>query len=104
MKKILECVPNFSEGRNRENIAKIVAPFKGKTDLRLLDTQRDEDHNRLVVTVIGEPEALAAEVLAQRELVEHELDVEGRRQSVFDRLQLLRGEALGLERGVVDRW
>jgi|GEM_PF-2561218 len=52
MKKILECVPNFSEGRNRENIAKIVAPFKGKTDLRLLDTQRDvfEQQDALVST------------------------------------------------------
>ena len=63
MKKIIECVPNFSEGRNRENIAKIVAPVKGKTDLRLLDTQRDEDHNRLVVTVIGAPAALKTAVI-----------------------------------------
>ncbi|MFZ1956729.1 MAG: glutamate formimidoyltransferase, partial [Desulfobacterales bacterium] len=63
MDKILECVPNFSEGRNRENIAKIIAPFKDKADVRLLDTQRDEDHNRLVVTVIGAPEALKTAVI-----------------------------------------
>ena len=30
MKKIIECVPNFSEGRNPQNIEKIVAPFRGK--------------------------------------------------------------------------
>jgi glutamate formiminotransferase len=64
MKKILECVPNFSEGRNRENIARIIAPFKDKAGIRLLDTQRDEDHNRLVVTVIGAPEALKTAVIA----------------------------------------
>lgn len=34
MKKIIECVPNFSEGRNPENIEKIVEPFRGKKDER----------------------------------------------------------------------
>jgi len=55
MKKIIESVPNFSEGRNLDNIEKIVNPFRGKKDVKLLDYQRDEDHNRLVVTAIGEP-------------------------------------------------
>jgi glutamate formiminotransferase / 5-formyltetrahydrofolate cyclo-ligase len=63
MKKILECVPNFSEGRDREKIEKIIAPFRGKTGVQLLDAQNDEDHNRLVVTVIGAPEALKTAVI-----------------------------------------
>jgi glutamate formiminotransferase len=63
MKKIIECVPNFSEGRNSENIETIVAPFRGTKGLKLLDYQTDEDHNRMVVTVVGEPDALKAAVI-----------------------------------------
>lgn len=59
----MECVPNFSEGRDREKIDKIVEPFRGKKDVKLLDYSNDEDHNRMVVTVIGEPEALKTAVL-----------------------------------------
>jgi glutamate formiminotransferase len=63
MKKILECVPNFSEGRDRRKIEKIVQPFRAREGVKLLDYQNDEDHNRAVVTVVGEPEALKAAVL-----------------------------------------
>jgi glutamate formiminotransferase len=63
MKKILETVPNFSEGRDLDKIEKIVEPFRGKEGVKLLDYQRDEDHNRLVVTVVGEPEALKTAVI-----------------------------------------
>ncbi|KPU27763.1 glutamate formiminotransferase [Caloranaerobacter sp. TR13] len=63
MKKIIECVPNFSEGRDLEKIEKIVNPFRGKDGVKLLDYQRDEDHNRLVVTVVGEPEPLKEAVI-----------------------------------------
>ena len=61
--KIMECVPNFSEGRDLEKIDKIVAPFRAKTGVKLLDYSNDEDHNRLVVTVVGEPVALKQAVL-----------------------------------------
>lgn len=63
MKKILETVPNFSEGRDLDKIEKIVGHFRGKEDVKLLDYQRDEDHNRLVVTIVGEPEALKTAVI-----------------------------------------
>ena len=63
MKKIIECVPNFSEGRNPENIEKIVAPFRGKKGVKLLDYQTDEDHNRMVVTTVGEPDALKKAII-----------------------------------------
>jgi glutamate formiminotransferase len=63
MKTILECVPNFSEGRDPEKIQKIIAPFQGKEGVRLLDIQKDLDHNRLVATVVGEPEALKKAVI-----------------------------------------
>jgi len=58
MKKIIECVPNFSEGRDLDKIEKIVKSFQGKDGVKLLDYQNDEDHNRLVVTVVGKPDAL----------------------------------------------
>ena len=58
MNKIIECVPNFSEGRDKEKIEKIVECFRGKDNVKLLDYNNDEDHNRLVVTVVGEPAPL----------------------------------------------
>lgn len=61
--KIVECVPNFSEGRDLEKIDRIVAPFRARSGVKLLDYSNDEDHNRLVVTLIGEPEALRDAVI-----------------------------------------
>lgn len=63
MNTIVECVPNFSEGRDLSVIEKIVAPFRGKDGVKLLDYQRDEDHNRMVVTVVGEPEPLKSAII-----------------------------------------
>ncbi len=63
MDKLLECVPNYSEGRDKAKIEKIVDCFRGKAGVKLLDYSSDEDHNRTVVTVIGEPEALQAAVV-----------------------------------------
>ncbi|MFH0727474.1 MAG: glutamate formimidoyltransferase [Pseudomonadota bacterium] len=62
--QLIECVPNFSEGRNPEKMERIVDPFRRRAKVKLLDYQRDEDHNRLVVTVLGAPEALKAALLA----------------------------------------
>ncbi|KRQ87567.1 hypothetical protein ABG79_00368 [Caloramator mitchellensis] len=58
MTKIVECVPNFSEGIDLDKIEKIVNPFRGKDNVKLLDYKRDADHNRVVVTVVGEPQAV----------------------------------------------
>ncbi|MFO7888067.1 MAG: glutamate formimidoyltransferase [Eubacteriales bacterium] len=63
MESILECVPNFSEGRDLDKIEKIVESFRGKKGVKLLDYSNDEDHNRCVVTVVGEPEELKKAVL-----------------------------------------
>jgi len=63
MKKISECVPNFSEGRNSEKIEIIVNSFRGKEGVKLLDYQSDMDHNRMVVTVVGEPVPLKAALI-----------------------------------------
>ena len=60
---IMECVPNFSEGRDLAKVEKIVDAFRGKEGVRLLDYSSDKDHNRTVVTVIGEIEPLGDAVI-----------------------------------------
>lgn len=55
---IVQCVPNFSEGRDLEKIEKIVSPLRGKEGVKLLNYEADKDYNRVVITVIGEPEAV----------------------------------------------
>ena len=64
MNKIIECVPNFSEGRDKEKIEKIVDCFRNVDGVKLLDYSSDEDHNRSVVTVIGEPAPLKDAMVA----------------------------------------
>jgi len=64
MKKIIECVPNFSEGRDLNKIDKIVESFRGKGSAKLLDYQYDNSHNRMVATVIGEPAALKNSIIS----------------------------------------
>lgn len=59
----MECVPNFSEGRDLEKIDRIVAPFRGREGVKLLDYSNDRDYNRMVVTAVGEPRALKEAVL-----------------------------------------
>lgn len=58
MERIIECVPNFSEGRDLDKLEKILECFRGKEGVKLLNYSSDKDHNRSVVTVIGEPEPL----------------------------------------------
>ncbi|MFW5873516.1 MAG: glutamate formimidoyltransferase [Bacillota bacterium] len=64
MTSILECIPNFSEGRDKEKIEKIVEPFRSTEGVKLLDYSADKDHNRLVVTLIGNPEGLKESMIA----------------------------------------
>jgi glutamate formiminotransferase len=54
--KIIECVPNISEGRDKKKIDRIVAALTKVEDARLLDVCIDPDHNRTVLTFIGRPE------------------------------------------------
>lgn len=63
MSKIVECVPNFSAGRDEKVIEKIADAFRGKQGVKLLDYSTDRDHNRMVVTTVGEPEALKRAVI-----------------------------------------
>jgi glutamate formiminotransferase len=58
MNQIIECVPNFSEGRNLQVIEQLCDCFRGKEGVKLLDYTHDADHNRCVLTIIGEAEPL----------------------------------------------
>ncbi len=73
---IVECVPNFSEGRRPEVIEAIVEPFRRKKGCVLLDYRADPDHNRLVVSLAGGPgpveDALIESCLAAIRLIDME--------------------------------
>jgi glutamate formiminotransferase len=75
MNKIIECVPNFSEGRDLEKIERIANAFRAKENIKLLDYSNDNDHNRMVVTAIGEPEAMKAAVMEAVGIAVREIDL-----------------------------
>ena len=56
---LIECVPNFSEGRRPEVVDEIVAAIAGTAGVTLMDRQSDGHHNRSVITFVGESEAAA---------------------------------------------
>ena len=58
MPAILECVPNISEGRDLEKVEKIVDAIRTTKGVKLLDYSSDKDHNRSVITFLGEPDAV----------------------------------------------
>lgn len=62
--KIIECVPNFSEGRDSKKIAAIARVFKSFPGVRLVDFSGDADHNRSVFTFLGKPEDVLEAALA----------------------------------------
>ncbi len=59
MRQLVECVPNFSEGRDLVKVDSIVDAMRGVSGVFLLDRSSDSDHNRSVVTIVGEPDAVA---------------------------------------------
>lgn len=74
-KKIIECVPNFSEGRNKEVMKAILDPFRTTPNVKLLDYSNDEDHNRMVVTIVGEPQAVKSAVVAAAKVAIEKIDL-----------------------------
>lgn len=61
---LVECIPNFSEGRRPEVIEAIVRAMRSAGGVYILDTTSDPDHNRSVVTFAGTPEAVEAAMFA----------------------------------------
>jgi glutamate formiminotransferase len=62
--KIIECIPNFSEGRDARIVATIADAAASVSGVRALDFSMDCDHNRSVLTFIGAPEAVLGGALA----------------------------------------
>src|SRR6266852_6032502 len=59
MNRLIECVPNFSEGRDPAKVDAIVAAMSSVPGVYVLDREMDADHNRCVITLAGEPDAVA---------------------------------------------
>jgi len=74
--KLIECVPNFSEGRRAEVVQEIVGAITAVQGIRVLDRSSDASHNRSVITFVGDPMAVkkAAFTAAQKaaELIDME--------------------------------
>ena len=64
MAELVECVPNFSEGRRADVVAALVAAIGSTPGVRVLDQESDANHNRCVITFIGDRAAVAAAALA----------------------------------------
>lgn len=79
MPKIVQCVPNFSEGQDQEKIKRIVEPFKNKKGFKLVSVEPDGDYNRTVVTLLGEPEAIIEALIPFVGEVEKEIDMNHQR-------------------------
>ncbi|KKN36318.1 hypothetical protein LCGC14_0774970, partial [marine sediment metagenome] len=70
-KKIVESIPNYSEGQSSKKIELIVSEIKNTPDTRIVDVQYDTDYNRAVITFVGTPEAvLSANIDAAKKAIE----------------------------------
>jgi len=70
-KKIVESIPNYSEGQSNEKIDIIVSEIKNTPNTRIVDVEYDSDYNRAVITFVGTPEAvLKANIDAAKKAIE----------------------------------
>lgn len=81
----LECVPNVSEGRRPEVVARLAAAVSSVAGVRLLDVSSDPDHNRSVLTLAGDADGLHAALLALYEAALDGIDLT-RHQGVHPRV------------------
>ncbi len=63
MRTVIECVPNFSEGRDAAKVEAIIQALLGGPDVYLLDKELDADHNRSVITIVGTRESVGEAAL-----------------------------------------
>jgi len=63
MRRLIECVPNFSEGRDTAKVDAIVSAMSSVSGVYVLDREMDADHHRSVITLAGEPDAVAEAAL-----------------------------------------
>ena len=75
MKKIIECVPNFSEGRNKETIEAISEAIRKVDGCALLDVDPGQSTHRTVYTFVGDPEAVIEGALASARVAKERIDM-----------------------------
>ncbi|MFK5883891.1 MAG: glutamate formimidoyltransferase [Candidatus Izemoplasma sp.] len=75
MNKLVQCVPNFSEGRDLAIIERIVEPLKNQKGFKLVSYESDGDYNRTVVTLLGDPEMMIEPLLNFTEQVLINIDM-----------------------------
>lgn len=75
MKKIIECVPNFSEGRNKETIEAISEAIRKVHGCTLLDVDPGQSTHRTVYTFVGDPEAVIEGALASARVAKERIDM-----------------------------
>jgi glutamate formiminotransferase len=63
MSQVVQCVPNFSEGRRLDVVERIVEPLRNQVGFQLVSVEPDADYNRTVVTLIGDPRAITDALL-----------------------------------------
>lgn len=63
MKRLIECVPNFSEGRDPAKVDALIQTMSKVPGVWVLDHEMDADHNRCVITLAGDPDAVAEAAL-----------------------------------------
>ena len=73
--KIVQCVPNFSEGRDLEKVERIVSCLKNKEGFKLVSYEPDGDYNRTVVTLLGDPIKIIDALVEFTGVVEKEIDM-----------------------------
>ncbi|UQZ88145.1 glutamate formimidoyltransferase [Deltaproteobacteria bacterium Smac51] len=75
MAKIVECIPNFSEGRDKAVIEALVKEAQGVPGVTLLDHSSDASHNRSVFTLVGSPEGIAEAAFRLAKLASEKIDM-----------------------------
>jgi glutamate formiminotransferase len=85
---IVECVPNFSEGRDRAVVESLASAIAGVSGVRVLDIEMDADHNRSVITCAGAPEAVVDAAVAAARVAVNRIDLT-RHQGVHPRIGAL---------------
>ena len=75
MSKIVECIPNFSEGRRKDVIEGFVQVSKSVAGVTLLDYSSDESHNRSVFTLVGDPDCIKAAAVLLAKYAKENIDL-----------------------------
>jgi glutamate formiminotransferase len=74
--KIVECVPNFSEGRRMDVVERILDAIRSVVGVKILDSSSDASHNRTVVTFVGEPQGVKEAAFRAAQMAAELIDME----------------------------